>query len=449
MVLSVTVPDSISDSTALQKLIDKTGNTPAKFTFTQDHNIEIISPLEFYNYFELDGHNCYFELMKNAPTSVFNATIGLMSPKSKTAAEGIHLHDFRFNGMRDYQAGVKAIYGEKPWGHGYHNLVMLGYFGCVNYNNAKNCEIDHVTAQDSLGDGVRAEGVTNLKVHDITASRLGHDACYMTANGGEIYNMNVDLCVNSGARLKSSHNVKIHDNVFTGTKDAYSPGIEIGSDAKNWTMANIEVYNNTIKNTLGPGIQVASSVTGDGNVSVHHNLLDGCGRLPAPYSGVGGIIFDGIPIDIEYNTVVNSLGYGIAAAKYDSGSTYAFKATVAHNIVTGTKRSAIVGTASGSGIANILGSRATINCFDNDSYGNLTNYYNVTTGMSKDPLFTSDYHLQSRSPCSQWGRYAGTTTVTPVAPAVPTDLILECDSSYIDSIINSLSTTNYTAYRRE
>jgi Disaggregatase related. len=446
-VKNVTVPDKINDSTALQNLINSVGNKPAKFIFNEDHKIDIVSLLRFYDFTELAGNDCTFELTDDASTKIFGAGIPIMAPKNDHSAQELIFHDFKYNGRRDHQAGVEAIYGEKPWGHDYQTLIRLGYYGCVSYTNAKNCEFYNIDFEDTLGDMVRCEGGTNIKVHDCTASRGGHDVVYLTVNGGEIYNLTVNLCVNAGARLKSSHNVKIHDNVLLGTKDAYSPGVEIGSDTKNWTMSGIEVYNNTIKNTLGPGIQIASSVKGDGKTLVHHNFLSGCGILPNKYSGVGGILIDGLPVDIYYNTVVNSHGYGIGAVGYDGVSSNSFTANVFRNIVTGTVRSAVVGTGSGSGIVNLYPSRCTLKCYENDVYGNLTNLYNVTNtnGMSKDPLFTSDYHLQSNSPCPTWGRYGDTQDENPVQDDI-TKLLISCKNCDVNDIVKNIP-YSYKIYR--
>jgi hypothetical protein len=52
---SLTVPASIDDSKKLQKLIDSTGNGAVKYTFSEDHEIEINSLLRVFNFTEWDG----------------------------------------------------------------------------------------------------------------------------------------------------------------------------------------------------------------------------------------------------------------------------------------------------------------------------------------------------------------------------------------------------------
>ena len=51
----VTVPLSVDDSTKLQKLINSTGNIPAKYEFSPDHEIEINSLLRVFYFTEWDG----------------------------------------------------------------------------------------------------------------------------------------------------------------------------------------------------------------------------------------------------------------------------------------------------------------------------------------------------------------------------------------------------------
>ncbi len=453
MTKTITIPDSVDNTTTLQKIIDNTGNTPAKYVFTQDHEIEINSLFRLYNYTEISGNNCTFALMENAPTKTFGEGVGLFGAKTPLTTDGLTLHGFTLDGRRDTQAGVSKLY-TKPWGHGFHNGIMLGTFGCVGYEHAKNCEIYDINYKNSLGDLLRCEGGTNIKAHDITAYRGGHDVVYVVANGADIYNLNVELSVNAAARTRSSHNVKIHDcKIVHKGGIAYAPAIQIQSTATNWTSSDIEIYNNEIYNTYGPGIQVAASVPGNGLVSVHHNLFVGCGQMPGSNKlpNVGGIVFNGHNLDIENNTFVGCYGYGIAAGNYNVGNQNSYNAIIKRNIVTETKKSLYSGTASGTAIANLYGSYYTIYCSENDLYGNTGNLYNVTNtgGMSVNPMFvsSSDYHLQESSPCRlsdtvQLGCYTDTQEDDSIAKVIVT-----CQDNDADKIIQTLS-NDYMVYRR-
>jgi len=326
----------------------------------------------------------------------------------------------------------------------------------VGYEHAKNCEIYGIKYKNSLGDLLRCEGGTNVKAHDITAYRGGHDVVYVVANGADIYNINAELSVNAAARTRSSKNVKIHDCKLTHKNGiAYAPAIQIQSTAKNWTSSNIEIYNNSIYNTYGPGIQVAASMPNNGLVSVHNNLFVGCGQMPASNKlpGVGGIVFNGHKMSICDNTFDGNFGYAIAAGNYNVGNSDSYSATISRNIVANTKKSLYAGTASGSGIANLLGSKYSIACSENCLFGNVAEVYGVknVNGLSKDPLFVGkgDYQLRDSSPCRlpgyQLGCYTDATTAEPITQD-PVSLFVHCTTSEADEIVKKYN-SNYIIYR--
>jgi hypothetical protein len=415
----VAVPNSVDTSVKLQALIDSTGNTAAKYVFSEDHDIVISSRLRVFNNTEWIGNGCKFTLMENAPVEIFGEQVPLIAPKYPRAAEGLIFHGIEFNGNRDSQSKVPKKNG-KNWGLGYHNFFTLGDLRNVSYSNSRNCEFYDLSLEDNLGDGIRVEGGTKISVHDITGKRGGHDiVCYSGVLGGEVYNLKADLAVNAGVRTRSAKNIKIHDCFLNGdTKIAYSPGIQIQSTAANWVSSGIEIYNNHICKTWGPGILVMGDVPNNGNVYIHNNLFVGCGAMPKAEKrpNVGAIVYDGFPVVIEYNTAVECYGFGFVAGDYTLASRYSATATIKRNIVTGTKKALYPGKGSGAAIANLLGSRYTITCVENDTYGNISNFYNVTCSknLSVDPLFvgSGDYHLQPSSPCRfngyQLGRYNGT-----------------------------------------
>jgi hypothetical protein len=435
----VTVPLSIDDSTKLQKLINSTGNTHAKYEFSPDHEIEINSLLRVFNFTEWDGQGCKFALMENAPLSPFASGVPLIAPKYPTAAEGLCFHDIIFDGRRDTQKYAKdecKSRGKNEWGQGYHNTFMLGSLNNVKFSNAVNCEFYNLGFYNSLGDGIRIEGGTDIRVHDILGKRGGHDiVCLAGVNGGEVSNVNAKLAVNAGVRTRSSKNIKIHDCILDGaTGIAYSPGIQIQSTATNWITDNIEIYNNYIHDTYGPGIWLASNVPGNSGVNIHNNLILRCGRMPAANNipGVGGIVYDGMDaISIKNNTIVGCMGYGILAGKYQLVSSYKGTAELSKNIVSGTRKSRSEGLGSGSAIANLTTTRNTLKCSDNCLWDNSTDLYQVsqTGGIYKDPLFTSDYRLSENSPCKGYGCFQDQKA---------SKLLITCDFEDVENITKSL-----------
>lgn len=393
--------------------------------------------------------------MENAPLSPFASSVPLIAPKYPTAAEGLCFHDIIFDGRRDTQKYAKdecKSRGKNEWGQGYHNTFMLGSFNNVKFSNAVNCEFYNLGFYNSLGDGIRIEGGTDIRVHDILGKRGGHDiVCLAGVNGGEVSNVNAKLAVNAGVRTRSSKNIKIHDCILDGaTGIAYSPGIQIQSTATNWITDNIEIYNNTISGTYGPGIQIVGTVPNNGLVSVHNNLIVGCGAMPAASKlpGVGGIAFDGISVDIQNNTIDSCYGYGLLAGKYTLASTYAATALIRRNIITNTKKALYPGVGSGSGIADLTAGRYKIIAEENCLWGNLTDLYKViqTDGLYVDPQFSGfgDYHLQLSSPCRFSGYQLGCYED---AEQVPAELLISLKETQIPELIKLLP-KKYTIWRR-
>lgn len=407
---SVPVPSSVDDSKKLQALIDSIGNTSAKYIFSPEHEIEINSLIRVYNFTEFAGHGCIFNLMENAPVNPFGEQIPMIGPKFPASTEGLYFHDFKMDGRRDTQNKVPLNKNHsgpgKPWGIGYHNFFMLGKINGVSYNNSKNCTFYNLELNNNLGDGIRVEGGRGIYIHNLKGERGGHDfICLAGVDGAEISKLNVKTAVNAAIRTRSAINVQIHDNVLDGdTGIAYSPAIQL-QDTNNWDSSGIEVHNNIIKGSWGPGVQVVGDNTTNGVIRIHHNLFLDCGKMPAANKlpTVGAIVFDGHSVEIENNTIVGSRGHGVAVGNFNMRSTYSYTAKILRNIIVGTQKANYPGTASGAGIANLLGSRYDITCSENCLYNNVSDLYKIyqTKGIYGDPKFVgnNNYHLQDSSPC--------------------------------------------------
>ncbi len=458
MTETMTIPKTVTDSISLQKIIEDNGDNPATFIFPSHGNILIKSLIRFYNNAEIAGNTSTWTLMKDAPVSPFGPQVPLVAPHSEKAAKNICIHDVIFEGNRDNQNRVPKKNG-KNWGLGYHNFIGLGTNKSIAFSNAVNCSFYNLEFNNSLGDGLRPEGATNIITHDIKGKRTGHDTInYSAVKGGEVYNVNLMLGVGSGVRMRSCQDIKIHDCKLDNSMGlTYGPGIQIQSTATNWTSSNIEIYNNTMLDTYGPGIQVAGSVPNNGLVNIHDNLFLRCGAMPESVNRpiLGGVAFIGFPVKICNNTIVDSYGFGLVAGAYDVGSNYSYDATIERNIITGTRKAKKVGTASGTGIANLVGSRYDITCSENCLSGNLAATYNVTNinGITKDPLFigSGDYHLQDASPCRfedyQLGCYSDSQKPEDPVTEDPAKVIISCTDAEADELIKSLS-HEYTIYRK-
>jgi len=85
--------------------------------------------------------------------------------------------------------------------------------------------------------------------------KLGHDGFYaIDCQNIEAWKNTITCRTNSGLRIWNSNHVKFHDNIIDSFYrwSAGSPGILIQKTTG--IVNDIEVYNNTIHNTYGPGI---------------------------------------------------------------------------------------------------------------------------------------------------------------------------------------------------
>ena len=250
---------------------------------------------------------------------------------------------------------------------------------------------------------------------------------------------------NNVVRLRDCKNTKIHGSECNGnTGQAWSPAIQIESITSGLHTENIEIYENYIHDTYGPGIWLACSVSGSTGINIHNNLILRCGQMPADNNipGVGGIVFDGFSnVSITNNTIVDSYGYGILAGNYLLDSNVSGSATISNNIITGTHKSFTQGLYSGTAIANHTSTRNKLECSHNCLWGNVQDLYAVTqtSGIYKDPLFTSDYNLLADSPCKGLGCYSVDSS---------SKLLISCNEGDIKTVTNVLP-ENYKVYKRE
>lgn len=461
MTKTITISSSVDDSTKLQKIIDNTGNTPAKFVFKDTSHVLVNSRIRFWNYFELDGKNSTFELQENAPTSVFGEQIPLIGSKLSKGAAGWNLHHIVFEGNRDHQSKVPTNISHagpgKNWGVGYHNFIgplCSGDISSPNPANATDIYIHDCEANNNLGDFGRFEGITNLKVWNIKGRRGGHDViCAAAAKNVEIWDLDIDTAVNAAVRFRSVEEGKIHDCNLRGTKENTGPLIQIQTTAVNWNCRDIEIYDNQLKDSLGPAMWIIGT-TGQNDVTVRNNLFVNCGLEPTSVEtdDVGGICIDGFNSTIKYNTFDQCKGFGIVFSGWRSSSKLTgLKSTISRNIITNTKKSNFIGTASGTGIANLTGSRNSIICSENCQYGNVNNHYAVTVEsvLNEDPLYigNGDYHLQAESPCRFPGYQLGCYNATEDLEETSTRVIVSCFESQVTAITKNLS-NSYKIYRR-
>ena len=176
----------------------------------------------------------------------------------------------------------------------------------IYFLNSKNIQVHDMYMHDGHGDGLKVERSSNIQFYNNKVYKLGHDGLYaIDCQNVEAWNNKITCRTNSGLRIWNSNHVKFHDNVIDSFYhwSAGGPGIQIQKSTG--VMNDIEVYNNTIHNTYGPGIWLLGY--GDSyskeeaqNVYIHHNIFYSTGTNPS-IDWVGGIVTSGF-----YNTLVEN-----------------------------------------------------------------------------------------------------------------------------------------------
>jgi Right handed beta helix region len=108
---------------------------------------------------------------------------------------------------------------------------------------------------DGTGDGLRVESSSNIQFYNNKVYKLGHDGLYaIDCSHVEAWNNRITCRTNSGLRIWNSNHIKFHDNIIDSFYDwsAGGPGILIEKSKS--VVNDVELYNNTIHKTYGPGI---------------------------------------------------------------------------------------------------------------------------------------------------------------------------------------------------
>ena len=342
----------------------------------------------------------------------------LITQISSTGNHNITISGFEIDGNYDGNS-------EKKRGDGYYNLI--------HFSNCENITVSNMYMHDSHGDGLRTKDSKNIKFHNNRIYKLGHDGLYaIECQNIEAWNNSIRCKTNSALRIWNSNHVKFYDNtIYTEYEDdAGGPGIQIqyikGPEAQ--PMNDIEVYNNTIYDTYGPGIWLIAfgepyEKTEAQNVYIHHNIFYGCGTHPT-YDWLGGIVTSGFYDTIIENNVFDGNYNAAIVYTYPTGSRYNIDFTpkgtsgnyttiVRNNIMTNTLKLKYSPEGTGYGVINNFPETHYFILENNCMYKNKGGSYKNASSKSdinKSPLFADqkkhDYHLKSSA-----GRWNGKTWV--------------------------------------
>ena len=276
---------------------------------------------------------------------------------SVTSLKNIRVTGINFNMNSDNQTVQPGL--------GYHNGIYFDY--CTNV------ELDHCSFINGKGDGARFKSSSNLRIHDNTAQRLGHDCIFVIdSNNVTMTNNRVETRTNSGLRDFNTINLVIKNNTITSQQDGNGgyAGIQI-EYSKYFENPNLEICNNIMTRTQGPGVQLIAYSDGlsiKKGITVEKNQFLQTG-LSTYIVDAGGVSIMGLKGPSILNNVFDGCyNSGIIIESGGEGT------VIKNNIITNTLQHIMrTQSGTGSGILNRAGTSFTIdsNCFWNNANGNL------------------------------------------------------------------------------
>ncbi len=182
-------------------------------------------------------------------------------PKNKAIVEGTSVSNVRITGF-------------EIDGDGVHNTTSAGastvcgkyYYTMIHVTGGSHVEVDHMYLHDNWNDIFKFSSSSNVKFHDNTVRKEGHDVVYaIHSDDVWVFNNDIKIACNSGVRPDGTKNIYIYGNEITRDGGGYA-GIEIQGASEVWACKN------NIHGVLGPQIANLSGAT------VH---TTGCPAAPA------------------------------------------------------------------------------------------------------------------------------------------------------------------------
>jgi hypothetical protein len=303
-----------------------------------------------------------------------------------------------------------------------------GYYNVMYFTHCNNVKVYNMYMHDGHGDGVRVKYGENIQFYNNKISKLGHDGFFASeCKNVEAWNNKIVCRTNSGIRIWNSNKVKVHDNVIDSLyyRCTGGPGIQIEKGgAGSGAMDDIEIYNNILHDTYGPGIWLfnydTSSTTKEKgkNVRIHHNIFYNAGTNTG-ITWTGAIVASGFHDTLIENNVFDGAYHAAIVHMYPEqyrpsySSSPGYTTIVRNNIIINTRQRIKSPSGTGYAITNYLTNNHKFVLENNCLYGNSVGNYKGCTSKSDiyvNPLFVDqkkrDYHLQSVS-----GHWNGKTWV--------------------------------------
>jgi hypothetical protein len=300
----------------------------------------------------------------------------------------------------------------------------LGYYILIFFSHCNNITVNNMYMHDGMGDGLRINHCKNVEFYNNKIYKLGHDGMFAVNKCEHIdaWNNHITCRSNSGLRTWNSNHVKLHDNIIDSFYhwSAGGPGIMIekGDGPFNPTgiVNDVEIFNNYIYNTYGPGIWLIGYGNDSypkeeaQNVRIHHNIFYRTGTNPN-IDWVGGIVTSGFydtliennVFDGVYNAaIIHTYPKNVHAGDNLLPKVTGFKTIVRNNIIVNTLKRKSNPKGTGYAVINNIPKISSFVLENNCLYKNVAgNYKNCKskTDIHLDPLFANqknrDYHLKS------------------------------------------------------
>lgn len=405
--------DGSNDHKEINQALKDAGQDDSTVHFKGPFRYVIDSPLLMYKNTVLEGDKTAVLTIKDNSSLGKDVPLIKQASPSRTNKGKLTLRNFEIDG--NYAGN-----SDDPRGKSFRTLMWFYY---------DDVEVYDMYLHDGHNDGLKVHYSNSVKFYRNKIYKLGHDALYaLQCQNIDYYNNDCRTKTNSACRLYNSNHAKIHDNtIYTQfEEDAGGPGIQIQYIRESnidVIMDDIEVYNNKIYDTYGPGVWLIAYGNNNTpyakseacNVHIHHNTFKGCGTHKT-YDWLTGIETSGFyDTLIEDNVFDGCYGAAVLADYFSSGlapdgKDGKYKIFVKNNTIKNTQKMKC--GKGGQGLRNEYPETHTIISESNYIYDNEEGpYFNVSS--------TSDiYHAPD----------------IPEIPGKPAFLMLECTEAELSEI---------------
>jgi len=324
----------------------------------------------------------------------------MITGMNNAGIHGVTIKGFEIDGNHDNNENKKN-------GEGYYNMIRFLY--------SKDIQVHGMYMHDGHGDGLRVRNSFNIQFYNNKVYKLGHDGLYaIECENVSAWNNCITCRTDSGLRTRDSNHVKFHNLIDSFYNwSAGSSGIQV-EKSKN-QVNDVEVYNNTIHDTYGPGIWLIGYgkpyFKDDAkNVHIYHNIFYSTGKNPS-IDWVGGIVTSGFYDTLIENNVFDGVYHASIIHMYPkSADDYpdlspkgiGYTTIARNNIIVNTQRRKKDPNGTGYGVINYLPETHTFILENNLLYNNIEGSYknaSSKTDIYMNPFFVDqknhDYRLIS------------------------------------------------------